>query len=238
MSDHIIRLQTKVDEIFQHRQTIRVLEAGCGSMSFVDLKEKATIVGIDISLQQLQRNKSLHEAIHGDIMNYVFPPDSFDAIVCIDVLEHLDRPELALENFRAAVAAGGIVILKLPNVWSLKGLLTKLSPHWFHVWFYRTIYGRKDAGRGDTAPFKTFLKLAVGPPRLRRWCRDNRLGIVYEDYYESGYQKNLKKKLKVMGVISPILERIVRILSFGNLSFERTEYVLVFQKPNKEPAAI
>ena len=230
MSNHTVQLQGVIDKLFQDVPRIKVLEAGCGSMSYLQLKDKASIVGIDISMRQLQRNAILDEAVHGDIMTHVFPPDSFDAIVCIDVLEHLDHPELALANFRTAVAPGGVLVLKLPNVFSIKGLLTKLSPHWFHVWVYRTLYKRKDAGRGETAPFKTYLKFAVSPPRLRKWCQQNQILVHYENYYESGYQRELKQRVGLFNRVAPLLEGVVRTLSFGKLTFERTEYVLVARK--------
>ena len=231
MSDHIQRLQRVVDDLFSAHTSLRVLEAGCGSMSFLDLKEKARIVGIDISLPQLQRNKLISESIHGDIMTHEFAPDDFDVIVCIDVLEHLDHPELALDSFQRAVAPGGIIVLKLPNVWSVKGLVTKLTPHRFHVWFYHTVYGRKDAGKEDTAPFKTHLKLNVGPGGLRRWCRRQGLDVLYEDYYESCYQQDLVKRFGWFGRVSSVMEALIRVLSCGRLSFLKTEYMLVARKP-------
>jgi hypothetical protein len=69
---HISRLQKFVDNYFRDRSSYRVLEAGCGSMSFLDLSDKTTIVDIDISEQQLARNKILNERICGDIMPMIF----------------------------------------------------------------------------------------------------------------------------------------------------------------------
>ena len=49
MAKHIERLQKVVDEILAGQSTLRVLEAGCGSMSFMDLKPPTRITGIGMS---------------------------------------------------------------------------------------------------------------------------------------------------------------------------------------------
>jgi len=40
---------------------------------------------------------------------------SFDTVVCLNVLEHLDDPEVALRNFHRALAAGGRAIVLVPS---------------------------------------------------------------------------------------------------------------------------
>lgn len=46
-------------------------------------------------------------------------PQSFDVVVCADVLEHLPRPERLLEKVRAWLAPGGTLLVSLPNVANL-----------------------------------------------------------------------------------------------------------------------
>ena len=135
--ENLPELQAFLDKEMARMESVRVLEAGCGSASNVRFGARARLVGIDISRMQLERNTILQEKIIGDIQQYDFPPASFDLIVCWDVLEHLPQPELALRRFARAVKTNGLVILKLPNVLSVKGLVTKLLPHTFHVLAYR-----------------------------------------------------------------------------------------------------
>src|SRR5258708_26398160 len=140
MSQEIQNLQFFLDrELFSH-SSVRVLEAGCGSASNLNFAGQVQLVGIDISEKQLARNTVLHEKIVGDVQSYEFPPDSFDAIICSDVLEHLSQPELPLRQFAHAIKPGGLVILTLPNVLSLKGFVTKILPHTFHNLTCRYIY--------------------------------------------------------------------------------------------------
>ena len=99
MRQRTAKLQFFIDDWLRDRNSTKVLEAGCGSVTHIDFKHHAYIVGIDNSQKQLERNSYLHEKILGDIQYYDFQASTFDIVVCWDVLEHLEKPELALQNF-------------------------------------------------------------------------------------------------------------------------------------------
>jgi 2-polyprenyl-3-methyl-5-hydroxy-6-metoxy-1,4-benzoquinol methylase len=86
------RLQSLLDGFLARSGPIRVLEAGCGSLSHVKLGEESRIVGIDISQQQLERNAVLDERILGDIQTYPLRENDFDVVICWEVLEHVQHP--------------------------------------------------------------------------------------------------------------------------------------------------
>lgn len=44
-----------------------------------------------------------------------FPPESFDYVVCIEGLEHLENPLNAIREFSRLLKPGGRVFLSLPN---------------------------------------------------------------------------------------------------------------------------
>jgi SAM-dependent methyltransferase len=211
------------------RARLRVLEAGCGSASWLDLRERAHVVGIDISRKQLERKQLIHEAVEGDLMTHRFEPASFDLIVSIDVLEHLDRPLAALANLREALAPGGLLVLKIPNAMSGKGLVTKLTPHGLHVWVYRRFLGRARAGTEDVGPFKTYMRLAIRPGAIRRWAGQARLRPVYEDYYQSTVQTRLRRTLGPLDLIVSLGDGLARVLSADRFSLSRTEYVVALR---------
>ena len=152
------RMDGIICKMLEGKPVIKVLEAGCGSTSRLHFQKEVYMVGIDISEKQLERNANLNEKILGDIQDYDFQSDSFDVIVCWDVLEHLPKPENALRRFALAVKDEGIIILNLPNVFSLKGLITKYLPYPLHVLAYRYLYGKKkNISEEDAGPFKTYL---------------------------------------------------------------------------------
>src|SRR5438876_884799 len=148
------KLEDFLDSALEGMEYISVLEAGCGSDSnHLRLRPRVRLTGIDLSEDLLRRNTALQERIQGDVQHYNFPQSSFDVIICWTVLEHLPQPQLALDKFDRALKPGGLMVLVLPNVWSVKGLCTKLLPMVFHVWYIRYIFGEKDVV--DGGPFKT-----------------------------------------------------------------------------------
>ena len=160
------QLQATMDRLLAGRESIRVLDAGCGSAAHVCFPESARMVGIDISQRQLDRNESIDERILGDIQAYPLATDSFDAIVCWDVLEHLEDPQAAIRRFAIALKPGGVLVLSCPNPESLKGLVTRFTPHWFHLWFYRHIRRSKRAGTEDFGPFPTVMSPQIAPAAI------------------------------------------------------------------------
>jgi SAM-dependent methyltransferase len=145
--DVIAHIQQHLDQLKAERGTLRVLEAGCGSASVLRFEDDDWMVGIDISEEQLARNTRLNDSILGDICAHELDHDTYDVIVCWNVLEHIDKPDLAVLNFARALKPGGLLLLALPNVYSLQGAVVRFSPHWFHVWFVRNIFRRTCGAR-------------------------------------------------------------------------------------------
>lgn len=50
----------------------------------------------------------------GDIMDLPFANESFDTIICTQVLEHIDKPWQAVKEIKAALSKNGICILTAP----------------------------------------------------------------------------------------------------------------------------
>lgn len=227
-----------LQSIIGHRsgQPLRVLEAGCGSLPMMlDLGEQAHIVGIDISEEQLRRNEIVDDKILGDLQTHRFAPGEFDLVLCWDVLEHLPHPELALENFRSATRPGGLIVLKLPNVMSAKGLVTKFTPHRFHVWVYRRLLGYPNAGRPGFTPFQTFLRWSIAPHRLVAYARRHQLDVAYFATYEADRQTALRTRLRLTGRPWRGLTSIVRWASGTRLDLEGTELILVLRNGSRPP---
>jgi SAM-dependent methyltransferase len=240
--NEVTALREALAPILERGRRLTVLEAGCGSGSHLRFGEDAHIVGIDISAEQLERNPLLHERILGDLETYPLPRDTFDVIVCWDVLEHLRHPERALDNFLAALAAGGIIVLAMPHVYSVKGMLTKLSPHWFHVLIYRYIFRIPTAGQPGSVPFPTYLRLAIAPENVKRFAARHGLTVAYFALYESGYFREYRTKARLTGGPWTAVRVATHLLTFGRLSADLTDYIIVLQKPAtsaaRQPAAI
>jgi SAM-dependent methyltransferase len=230
MRESIAKLQSFIDDWRRDRDSIKVLEAGCGSLTHIDFKHRAYIVGIDISQKQLERNFYLHEKILGDIQYYDFQSSTFDMIVCWDVLEHLEKPELALQNFFRVLNQNGIIIVVAPNVMSLKGLLTKFTPYWIHVFVKKNLLTKKDAGENDRGPFRTYLKFSMSPSSMRKFDSENGLSIEY--FHTSDVLTKLHRKSRLAFVVYVSLRTIFTIISFGTMG--DSEYTIVLKKNSRQ----
>jgi SAM-dependent methyltransferase len=194
MQGQLASPQAYIDQITQTHGDVRVLDAGCGGKLAFELPATAKLTGIDISEESARRNERIDEIMIGDLQSYKLPPGTYDIIICCDVLEHLPRPDLALRSLFEAVNDSGIVVLALSNVFSLKGLLTKFTPHWFHVWILRTFLNYRNAGKPGFAPFPTFLRTSIAPRRLLEFCAAHEMQVVYFQLYEGSAVRQLRER--------------------------------------------
>lgn len=228
--DPLPRVQEVVDQVLEGRDRPRVLEAGCGSLSRVKLPNRRVLVGIDIEQRQLDRNTSLDEKILGDLQTMATPVTGYDLVLCWDVIEHLPSPMEALERMTAALNPGGGLVLAFPHLWSLKGLLTKLTPFFVHALFYRYIVG--DKRRSDEwDQFPTFFRASIAPARLRAWAAQHDLEVAYDEIYEGPVQTALRARSRLLDASFAALGAVSRVLSFGRLDLGLSDCVLVLRRP-------
>ena len=166
---------------------LAIYEAGGGSTSFLPLEvlDRAHVTVVDIDEDQIRNNDYAQETILGDVQTWRFKPDSFDLVICYNVIEHLPDVEAALTRFCEALKPGGLILIGAPNPRSLSGVVTKYSPHWFHVWFYRHVRGEKQAGQPGHPPFPTFFHPLVTLSNLEAFANNHGLRFVYRKEYES-----------------------------------------------------
>ena len=73
--------------------------------------------------------------IVSDIVSIPEPDESFDAIMCIEVFEHLPNPVLAIQEFARLLRPGGQLIITAPFC-----SLTHFAPYHFYTGFSRYFY--------------------------------------------------------------------------------------------------
>lgn len=208
---------------------MEVLEAGCGSGSRFRF-DQARVTGIDISPLQLARNYALDERICGDLQSHPIRKNAFDLVVCWDVLEHLPRPSEAIHNMIRSLRPGGVIILGLPNLASFKGLITKFTPHGFHMWAYRTLWRSAKAGREDHGPFRTYLRRELLPGRLRAFLEDLGCEIGYIGQYESGMQLQLRRQHILVDRVLAAGGYLVSVISRRKIAPNLTDMILIARR--------
>lgn len=202
------RALERTEELLRGRHSITVLEAGCGAASHFRFTGSLDLHGIDISQEELEKNRDVQHKMLGDIQTYPLPPSHYDVVVCWDVIEHLSRPQDALSNMFRSVKPGGLILLGFPNLMSFKGLVTKATPWWFHQLVYR-LMGLK------SKPFKTYLRRDILPQRVIRLAGTN--GFVPELFVleQGAVQKRICTRVWPVGAIFYLTDICVRVLSLG-----------------------
>jgi 2-polyprenyl-3-methyl-5-hydroxy-6-metoxy-1,4-benzoquinol methylase len=229
MDDGLRQLEERIGGLLADRSTWKVLEAGCGSASHIGFKNGTMIVGIDISPKQLDLNDLLTEKIVGDLETYPLPPEAFDLVVCWDVLEHLPNPRKALENFFVTVNRGGIIILASPNVLTLRGLITKWSPHWFHVFYARYIAGYDWAGMPEGYPFPTYHRFVIAPAAIARLAKERSIDVVSAKTYGFDHPE---QQHKILYALWRLADTVASIVSLGTLKTDNhAAFCIILQKP-------
>jgi SAM-dependent methyltransferase len=224
-------LQVRLDELLGHIKPVHLLDAGCGKHRAVPVADDCHVVGIDISEDQVADNPAIQEGIVGDIQTCALGRARFDAVICWDVLEHLEHPHAALRNFKFALKPGGVMIIAVPHASSIKGVVTRFTPYWFHGWVWHRLLGVKPA----IEPFPTVMSPTIAPRRLCDFAREHDLTVEFLSEYEGWKQKKLRSRLRLTGWTFRVLRSAVRTLSFGTVTFGVTDAVIVMR--NHAPAS-
>jgi SAM-dependent methyltransferase len=216
-------------------KSVRIYEAGGGSASVLPLSSltNRTIVVVDIDENQIRNNNYADTKILGDIQTYEFPANSFDLIACYNVIEHIPAVDRALSQFHHALAPGGLLFIGAPNPHSLFGMLTKYSPHWFHVWYYRVILKRQNAGMPGQVPFRTIYHPLVSPKALLAFCEQIGLEPIYFNTYVGSNYTYVRDGRPFIGLLLKALVSTMNALTLGRQKFEYGDYHVVLAKPPK-----
>jgi SAM-dependent methyltransferase len=211
---------------------LSVYEAGGGSTSFLplDVLGRSHVTVVDIDEDQIRNNDYAQQTILGDVQSYRFPPASFDLVICYNVIEHLPDVEAALLRFCEALKQGGLILIGAPNPKSLSGVVTKYSPHWFHVWFYRHVRGDKKAGLPGEAPFPTFFHPLVTLSRLETFAKANGLQTIYLKDYESPRYPEMRARKPRFAALIDAAATVMNFLLPGKTDVRHGDYHVILRK--------
>jgi SAM-dependent methyltransferase len=211
---------------------LAIYEAGGGSTSFLPLSvlDRAYVTVVDIDEDQVRSNTYADKAILGDIQSYRFKRETFDLVICYNVIEHLADVEAALLGFCESLKQGGLVLIGAPNPKSLSGVVTRYSPHWFHVWFYRHVRGDKNAGLPGQAPFPTFFHPLVSLLNLEAFAKAHGLQVIYKKEYESPRFPEMRARKPVLASLLDAVAVVANLLLPGKADVRRGDYHVILRK--------
>lgn len=102
----------------------RVLDLGCGTGAVLNrLVETAEAVGVDMSDQALEYSaqRGLPNLVRGRGESLPFASDTFDAVIALDVFEHIEDDAAAIREARRVLKPGGTLVMSVPAFMSLWG---------------------------------------------------------------------------------------------------------------------
>lgn len=213
-----------------------VLEAGGGSSSHLPLPAHARITTIDISPEQLEANDYATEKLLGDLQTFDYGTRRYNLIIAWDVLEHLADPEAALARFADILEPGGRLLVVGPQRYTLKGLITRLSPHALHVAFYRYILGSPNAGKAGHPPFPAHLAPAAEPARIAAFAEARGLAIDRFVGYESSHVGALAKRGALLIGLYRAAEWVLAVATVGRYRRGMTDFFMIARKPDAKSA--
>jgi predicted TPR repeat methyltransferase len=136
----------------------RVLDVGCGHGLLIDvLLERHTLdaYAFDQSPRAVEIVCQRHPQVTGtvgDIVEMAYPDNHFDAIACMEVLEHVSDPEGLFDRLIAMVRPGGYLALTVPD--------GRLNSYMGHINFWSPESFKRFASRHPLESFK------LNPPLL------------------------------------------------------------------------
>jgi SAM-dependent methyltransferase len=218
-----------MEQHFAGRRQIRMLDAGCGGICRVRLSVPTYTVGIDASDDQLARNADLDEGIVGELEQVPIAPDSFDLVVCWNVVEHLREPIETVDRLITALRNDGMLLLAWPNLRSAKAHLTRALPYSMHVSLFRWLYPKAPV-TDDRGPFETVLDKRLGPQYVVDAVRSRGLSLHDLVWYESHMQRRARTKLGLTGWRWRALRTLIAGLSGGRVDADRSDVIALFVK--------
>ena len=184
------RLDRMLDRLEPYRESGRLLDVGCGRGT-VALAARAAgwdVYATEISATCVAELRPLFgERLHeGPLLEVPFARASFDVVLMIEVLEHLDDPAAYLAASRALLRPGGILLVTTPNFRGFSGRLR--GPSWRVVADeHLTYFDEASLRRALRAAGFARIRMSTGGldvPRVVDWVRS--LGAASRGGRKSG----------------------------------------------------
>ena len=214
-----------VASVLPRHKLLKVFAAEAGQQQFA-IRSPTYIVGADVLQAERGRRPDADEHRVIDLERPELEAGEYDVVLCVNVLEHVSYPLTLFPVVRSALKKGGIFVLLLPNVVSLKGFVTRITPWRFHRWFYARILGAPP----EHHPLSSVHSLSLRPSSLLSHARSGGWKVEYFRLYEGPTQRSVRSRIGIVGWRWRLIAAFTRLATFGALTAEETGIIVVLSK--------
>lgn len=157
-----------------------ILDAGCGNGNYI-VDENRDIIdwacGIDLKPEFTTKNVCLDEIKYTSLEHLPYQDQSFNAVLSLWVLEHLENPQTVFLEIARVLKPGGLLFFATPN----KNFFPLLLNRFFTKSSLSEKIIKRFYGRNAQDVFKAYYR-ANSIPTLKRLARHSKLEIMRLQY--------------------------------------------------------
>lgn len=180
----------------------RLLDLGCGNQPYRSfLPPGVDYIGLDYPPTRAALHPRVRPEVYGDARNLPFADRSFDAALCFQVLEHVDRPEAVIREIRRILKPGGLAFLSAPFCYNLH-----MEPYDFYRF---SPYGLKGL----------LEKNGFGICQMRGQGGIGALLVqMFHNWLFSGLSRKARDNVWLRGLLVPVLPLLLVLSALNNLA--------------------
>jgi SAM-dependent methyltransferase len=149
---------------------IEILDAGCGSgRNMQELAGYGTVSGIELSEQaaEVARARKIGEVKVGRVENLPWVLESFDLVICLDVIEHTPDDRVTFTELLRICRPGGHLLVTVPAYEALWSRHDEISRH-YRRYSRRTLARAATAAGWELERMTSFNSLLLAPAAAMR----------------------------------------------------------------------
>jgi SAM-dependent methyltransferase len=180
----------------------RVLDLGCGNQPYRPfLSEGVEYIGLEYPPTRASCDLKARPGVYGDARTLPFADQSFDGVLCSQVLEHVDRPETVVREMGRVLKPGGVGLISLPFFYNLH-----MEPN---DYFRFSPYGIKNLFEGNSL-------------RVRQLRGQGGIGtllvLMFHNWLFSGLARQARRHTLLRVCFSLVLPFLLLLSAFNNLA--------------------
>jgi ubiquinone/menaquinone biosynthesis C-methylase UbiE len=147
----LVHRRNLVRRLLPRNPGARVLEVGCGDgemTAAITGADGAGVVALDLSRRRLERTAQRAPGtrlVQSSVYELPFADGSFDTVLCTDLLEHLDEPDLAVREL--VRVASSRVLLSVPYSIRIERTLCPHCRKSYYLYGHQHSFGREGIQR-------------------------------------------------------------------------------------------